>query len=438
MERQTGTRRQLARGLVAPSVLLVAACGTAGESSETGAGGTPAAITTPVTIDVAWEQTTNDMGQFVTGPARELFQQRHPGVTVNFIALGNSREKVLAQAAAGTPPHVLHLAVDLPAFYASQNMLLSLDALLQKDRDVRKADFVPNLWEAFTVKGKQYGLPREAGPTVLYYNKSHLAGSGAPTPAESWTLANEYRDAAVKLTKPGDPPVIGTELGNWRNWVWSNGGDLIDSSLTKYVLDQGPAVEGLQLFQDFRYRHMCSTTPQDQSALASIQRFIRGGLGLFPGTRSAGNTTGFLQPHVGIAQHPKGKAGRKFTMPGNGYALLQPNKAPEASWEVAKWYVSPEFQKMHYKLNMGGVVARTAVLQSEEYLGSSIPKEWNEFFAKGVADLKVPPKLSNWPEIDAAINEELRGFQNGTETATAATTRMAPMITALLNQAVGR
>src|SRR5687768_4139791 len=110
MKRPTGTRRQLARGLLAPPLLAVAACGTAGPSSDTGAVSTPAPVTTPVTIDVAWEQTTNDMGQFVNGPARELFQQRHPGVTANIIALGNAREKVLAQAAAGTPPHVLHLA----------------------------------------------------------------------------------------------------------------------------------------------------------------------------------------------------------------------------------------------------------------------------------------------------------------------------------------
>ena len=44
---------------------------------------------------------------------------------------------------------------------------------------------------------------------------------------------------------------------------------------------------------------------------------------------------------------------------------------------------------------IGGVVHRLAVLQSEEYLTSAIPREWNEFFAKGVALMRGPSKISN-------------------------------------------
>jgi len=426
-------RRLLAAGAL-PAGLLLAACGAAGQpGAGAPAAGSPAARA-PITIEMAWEQTANDMGQLVTGPARELFQQRNPGVTLNIVDRGNDQAKVLAQVAAGTPPHILHLDVNRPTFYASKGMLTPLDALLQKDRDTKKADFAPNLWDTFTVKGKQYALPREAGPTVIYYNRSIVQGAGVALPNESWTLAGEYRDAASRLARPGDPAVFGTELGNWRNWVWSTGGDILDPALTRYVMDQPAAVEALQLFQDFRYRFNAATTLPDNTQQMPIQRFIAGGLALFPGVRSAGNTRGFVQSHVGIAQHPKGKAGRKFVMPGNGIAMLQPNAAPDVSWEVIKWYVSAEFQKMHYKAGIGGVVARLAVLQSEEYLGSTLPREWNEFFAKGVADLKIPPKLSNWPEIDDAINRELADFQGGKETATAVTTRLAPVINTMVKE----
>ena len=89
---------------------------------------------------------------------------------------------------------------------------------------------------------------------------------------------------------------------------------------------------------------------------------------------------------------------------------------------------------MHYKAGIGGVVARLAVLQSEEYLTSAIPREWNEFFAKGVAFLRGPSKISNWPEIDSTLDKELTAFQNGQETAAATTARIAPIVNGLLKE----
>jgi multiple sugar transport system substrate-binding protein len=394
-----------------------------------------------VTLDFAWEQTSNDMGQFVDGPARQLFQARHPNVSLNFIHMGNAREKVLAQSAAGTPPHVLHLAVALPAFYVTRGLLLPIESAIQKDKDNRKEEFAPPLWDAFSIKGRQYALPREGGPTVLYYNKTLVQTGGVAAPTDSWTLAGEYRDAAIKLTRPtGAQDVIGTDLNNWRNWVWSNGGELLDVTETRYALDGPAAVEALQLFSDFRYKFRCATTPAENQQLSPINRFIAGGLALLPGLRSAANTRNFTQPHVGIALHPRGKAGRKFNMPGNGLALMrQPAGSPgsklaDLAYEAVRWYVSAEFQKLHYQAGIGGVVARLSVLKSEEYLSSAIPREWNEFFARSVADLKVPPKLNNWPEIDDTLTNELAPFLNGQETATAATARIAPIVNAMLRE----
>jgi len=427
---------------MAPAAGVLGACGVGGTGAPSSEG-QPATSTGPVTLELAWEISTNEMGLFVTGEAKRIFEERNPGVTLNITGLGNERPKVLAQAAAGTPPHLLHLSVNFPAFYVAKNMLAALDGYIFKDKENRKEEFSPNMWETFNVKGKQYALPREAGPTVLYYNKTLVSGGGASVPGDAWTLAEQYREAAVKLTRPSGgtgPDIIGTETGNWRNWLWSNGGDILDTGLTKYVMDQPAAVEALQLYQDFRYKFRCATTPAENTQQMPIQRFIAGGLAFFPGLRSAGNTRSFVQPHVGIALHPRGKVGRKFAMPGNGLALMQQptaaqSKALDAAYKAAAWYVSPELQKMYYKAGIGGVVARSSVLKSDEYLTSVLPREWNEFFAKGVVDLMVPPKITNWPELDEAVNKELDAFQQGQETAAAATSRMAPVINALLKEA---
>ncbi|MBI3970237.1 MAG: sugar ABC transporter substrate-binding protein [Chloroflexi bacterium] len=441
--RRSATRRRLVVGAVGGVPLLIAtACNvTGGGTAATGqADGTPpraTALPAPVTIDVGWETSGSVENQFNTGWARETFEQRHPGVTLSVELDGNQQAKVLARAAAGTPPHVIVLGVTLPAFYVSQNLLLPLDGFIAKDRGNSKAEFAPNIWDAFAVQGKQVALPRAGGPTVLYYNKTLLEAGGVTAPTENWTLAEQFREAAVRLTRPGEAngrqPVFGVDIGwNWRNWVLSNGGEILDAAATRYTLDRDPAVEGLQSYQDLRYRYRCATTPQDMQQQGALARFMAGGLAFLPHLRWVAGTEGFIQPHVGIAQHPRGKAGRKFTMPSNGLALLQPNKHPELSWEAAKWFVSAELQKKHYSLGPGGVVARLSVLQSEEYLTSQIPRQWNEFFAKGVAGLLAPPKHPKWPEIDSTINRELGAFENGQETAAAATARIAPIVQSLL------
>jgi hypothetical protein len=80
------------------------------------------------------------------------------------------------------------------------------------------------------------------------------------------------------------------------------------------------------------------------------------------------------------------------------------------------------------------VVSRLSVLQSEEYLTSVLPRQWNEFFAKGMPDVKPPPKISNWSEIDEKMKMELNAFQNGQETAAQATGRIAPIVNAMLKE----
>jgi multiple sugar transport system substrate-binding protein len=339
------TRRHLLTSLAAtvPASAL-AACGGTQPATDNPK---PAAPIAPVTLEVAWEQTTNDMGLFVTGQAKQIFEQRHPGVTLNFTAMGNEQAKVLAQVSAGTPPHILHLNGNLSTFYVVKGALTPLEPLIQKDKDTKQADFAPKMWEIFTVRGKQYALPREGGPNTLYYNKSLLQSGGVTTPTDAWTMANEYKDASVKLNRP-EGNVFGTHLVDWRVWVYSYGAEIVDSTLTKFALDQPAAVEALQLYQDYRYKFRCATLPADNTQQAPMARFMAGNLAFFPGLRSAGNTAGFVSPNVGIAMHPQGKAGRKFSQPGNGLALMNPARAQDAAWEAIKWYTSAEFQKLLY------------------------------------------------------------------------------------------
>jgi ABC-type glycerol-3-phosphate transport system substrate-binding protein len=153
---------------------------------------------------------------------------------------------------------------------------------------------------------------------------------------------------------------------------------------------------------------------------------------MFPGLRSAGNTEGFVQPWVDVALFPKGKAGRWFQMPGNAVGVGSQTKWPQAAWEVVKWLTSAELQKLHYKQGIGGVVARSSVLRSEEYRSSAIPPKWNDYFARGQEDLRRWPPAPRWPDAQTAIDGEMGPLNQGTANARAVAAAIVPKVNAIL------
>ncbi|HET7768662.1 MAG TPA: extracellular solute-binding protein, partial [Chloroflexota bacterium] len=128
------TRRRVLRGAgrgVAGTVALaIAACdapGTQRPPKELAPGQV-------VTLDVAWENTVNLMGQFVTGPAKNLFEQRHPQIKLNVLPDAGNLQKLTTLFAGGTPPDVLFLQLAHLAALADRGFPKAIDSLAQADR----------------------------------------------------------------------------------------------------------------------------------------------------------------------------------------------------------------------------------------------------------------------------------------------------------------
>jgi multiple sugar transport system substrate-binding protein len=405
----------------------LAACGAAGEPPAAGSGLKPGEV---AALDVAWENTVNLMGQFVIGPAKDLFEQRHPQIKLNFVSQAGNLEKLVTLFAGGTPPDVVFLQLVHLAALAARGIPQPIDGLMSRDRTFDPKDFQRNMWEAAGYQGKQWGIAREGGPTVLYFNRELFQAAGVPFPQDDWTW-ERWREAAARLTKAGGEQ-WGALVPGWHPFVWSNGGDILNKDLTACVLDAEPAVEGLQFRQDLTFRYQVAPRPGETGGLNNMQLFMQGKAAMFPGLRSAGNTEGFVQPWVDVALFPKGKTGRWFQMPGNAVGVGSQTKYPEAAWEVAKWLTSTEFQKLHYKQGIGGVVARNSTLRSEEYLTSAIPRKWNEYFARGQEDLRRWPPTPKWPDAQQVIDADLGPLNQGQANARTVTAALVPKVNALL------
>ena len=68
-----------------------------------------------------------------------------------------------------------HLALPLAI---TQNTLAEISAEDMATMGFGEADFAPAIWNAVNLDGKQYAVPLDTHPIILYYNKDKLAAAG--------------------------------------------------------------------------------------------------------------------------------------------------------------------------------------------------------------------------------------------------------------------
>lgn len=89
--------------------------------------------------------------------------------------------KVRTSAAIGEGPDIMTYHASRIPLAVSQGILQQITPEDWETMGLSKADYAPATWDAVTVDGKQYAVPFDTHPIVLYYNKDALAEAGLLT-----------------------------------------------------------------------------------------------------------------------------------------------------------------------------------------------------------------------------------------------------------------
>ena len=90
-------------------------------------------------------------------------------------------------------------------------MLLPFDEELAS-RNIPVDDYVESAWTGLNYQGKQYGIPLDVHPWVLYYNKDILGELGLLNSAGEFdppTSPEEFRALIDKIDAAGHYPLCG-------------------------------------------------------------------------------------------------------------------------------------------------------------------------------------------------------------------------------------
>lgn len=162
----------------------------------------------------------------------ERFEEKHPGVHVTYtsgILKRDYSEWLSEQILLGDAPDVYFILSDDFNLLSSVGALKDLDELAGADGEFGKERYYQAAYQFGENGGKQYALPYESVPILMFVNKTLLEKEGIPMPGNDWTW-DEFYDICKKVTRDTDGNGVTDQFGcydfGWKNAVYTNGARL--------------------------------------------------------------------------------------------------------------------------------------------------------------------------------------------------------------------
>lgn len=354
----------------------------------------------------------------------EEYMTEHPNVTVEVqdipsTTMGGGEQKVLTAFAGGTAPDVMLTSDETLMGFAKRRSFADLGPLMKKHPIVDPEDMFPHIMEMFQYEGKQYGIPSNGGPIIVYYNKTLFKEAGLNYPSYSWTMDDILEDWK-KLTKDVDNDgridQFGVEITkNWiyfMPWLIMYGAEYLSplpfrEGETRCAVNCPEGIKAFQWWQDLRWKHNVTPTPAQEGILAGE---------LFKTGRTASRVTGpwMLGEYRkveglnwDIAHTPTGPKGYKATRwTYDGLIITQQSKYKEETWEFMEFLMSPTGQRSIAKRGLS-IPALISVAYEPVYLRPDTPQHEEIMLEAMEQYARIQPYNPYWEEISVALQEQV-------------------------------
>ena len=204
--------------------------------------------------DSYWEVANAD-GYVIIDKAIKKFEKLHPEIKIHYysgIPKDDYEEWLARKILKGDAPDVFMILSEDFSHMVSLGFLENLDKEIQEDKSVEIRDYYETSLEAGKIDDRQYALPYETVPTLMFVNKTLLEKEGIPVPDADWSWDDLYR-ICKKVTKDldGDGRLdqFGTYNYGWLEALYSNDGKIFDSQGKKCYLTSERTEESVRFIQ---------------------------------------------------------------------------------------------------------------------------------------------------------------------------------------------
>ena len=327
--------------------LRVASIGTAGAvlaacapvATDSGAS------TSAETMDGATQEDINiSLISWYNHPFRELlpqFNDLHPDIQVEFIDSGSGySEKVMTSLISGSELTDIIGSQDTNLhLWAATGGLIDLSEFLAPYQD----KIVPYKLSMGIYQGKNYGVPWDGSPCLLYYRQDICEEQGIdPTAIETqddWLTVGQQLAAATD----GKIRLWGLQKNNFFpfiNWTFQQGGGMYDLAVENVTIDSPEAIQTLDFLKTL---WDSGTVFQDMTWDTQQASYKDGSSVIFPGAIWLANIIAGNAPEtVGkwrVAKVPAWTPGgsQAFTWGGSQLAILESSQNKEAAFRFLEY-----------------------------------------------------------------------------------------------------
>lgn len=182
----------------------------------------------------------------------ERFEAEHENVSVHYysgIRKEDYSEWFSRQLLLGKEPDVFMVLGEDFNQFAEIGVMKNLEILMAEDENFCQEDYYSAALQAGQYGGRQYALPYETVPTVMFVNKSLLNKEGLFVPDNDWTWDDLY-EICQRVTKDTDGDGLLDQFGTynygWAEAVYSNGAALFNENGTESYFNDDKVTEAVR------------------------------------------------------------------------------------------------------------------------------------------------------------------------------------------------
>lgn len=437
-------KSKLGRGLLVSMslILLMGSLVGCGKNSQKPANGT---VNTPLSnesITIQFAGWGDPSEKEVFTKLIKAFEDKNPKIKVNYLHIpsGDYVGKMNTILAGGNAPDVFYVPDGDFGRWVSQDLLLPIDDYV-KNSNIDTAD----MWDsglaryrydgAANGQGNLYALPKDIGPTVLYYNKDLFTKMNVPfLDAETPMGPEKLLDTAKKLTVVSNGKTTQYGMGPiwWEGFVFGNGGKFLSDDKREFIGNSQETIDALQFAADLTNKYGVVPSSAALKDLNDSEMFKTGKLAMMITGRWMVPEFRKLSFDWDVAPLPTKDWGG--TSGSVGLGIYSKTKYVEAAYKLVEYLGGPEGQKeqslMGFSIPSFKSMAKTDVFlqpgqkpenaqvfvkaAETQVAGpwTNLPNaKWYDTLAQGLAPMwegqKSAGDLLNElkPKIDAAIKE---------------------------------
>lgn len=369
-----------------------------------------------------WGNEEDDKFHWIKGKIAE-FEASHPGVKIELVETpwAELGEKLSVAIAGRAWPDIVPVDISgaINRNHLEQGVVEALDDYMTPEE---LEDFFPGALEAYTYKGKLYGIPMSMSVHVMLLNLDHFAEAGVEPPENGRWTWDEFVEKAKALTFDSDGDGVIDKYGfstyilpgYYEAWpfFYMDGAQPIVND--EFGFNTPEAISAIQKLVDLKFVHGAAPVEMGSSDVGGTFRALaREGerfVAIQPWNSWAiATVTGEgvnHMPNVMVAEYPIGESGRPITIGGAGgwVIMYQKDRSKlDVVVEFAKFLSTTE-EQYTFALNYGTFPSRKSTEAMDPFADQPLMARAAEMLEYAV----TVPEHPNWAQIDARIQAELQ------------------------------